>query len=110
KSRSQAWEPKAIIQERLPSGSRNPTARNNAPRSAHNERTAAPLSAPGLIVTIRKIAARVRGAATGWGIGLELSAAAGMVIGSDSVRWCRRGANNTQAAAATTALAMDCGL
>src|SRR5258705_8948271 len=99
------------MQERLPSGSRNPTARSNAPRSAHNERTAAPLSAPGLIVTIRKIAARVSGAVTGWGVGLELSAAAGMVIGSDSVRWCRRGgANNTQAAAATTALAMDYGL
>jgi hypothetical protein len=63
-----------------------------------------------LIVTIRKIAAQVRGAATGWGIGLELSAA-GMVIGSDSVRWCPAGhANITRAAAATTALAMRGGL
>jgi hypothetical protein len=34
-----------------------------------------------------------------------------MVIGSDSVRWCpARRANNTRAAAATTALAMRGGL
>src|SRR6202011_6280750 len=106
-----ASDPKPMTQERFPSGSRKPTVRSSAARSPHNDRTAAPLAAPGLIVTTRKIAARVRGAATGWGIGLELSAAAGMVIGSDSVRWCPAGhANITRAAAATTALAMRGGL
>src|SRR5437870_4608492 len=91
KRRSQASDPKPMMQERFPAGSRKPTARNSPDRSPHNDRTDASLTAPGLIVRTRKIAARVGGAATGWGIGLELSVAMGMVIGSGSIRWCPGG-------------------
>ncbi len=62
---SQAPDPIPITQERPASRSRNSTARINARRSAQNDRTAARLSGPGFIVTIRKIAARVSGADTG---------------------------------------------
>ena len=57
-----------MMQERLPSPSRKPTARSSGPRSAHIARTASALAAPGFIVTIRKIAARVSGATTGCGV------------------------------------------
>src|SRR5262249_23606022 len=64
-----------------------PTARNSAARSPHNDRTAATLSSPGLIVATRKIAARVSGAASGCGTALGLPAAPGVIIGSNSVAW-----------------------
>ncbi len=47
-----------MTQDRLPSMSRKPTARSSAERSPHNERTMPRLA--GLIVTTRKIAARVK--------------------------------------------------
>src|ERR1700746_674679 len=76
-----------MIQERFSVVSRNPIARNTAARSPHSDRTAATLSSPGLIVTTRKIAVRVSGAATSCGFALEVPAAAGMLIGSDSLGW-----------------------
>src|SRR5215472_9485371 len=87
KSRSHAADPNDMTQERFWSASRNPTARNSAARSPHSDRTAATLSSPGLIVTTRKIAARVSGAATSCGFALEVPAAAGVFIGSNSVGW-----------------------
>ena len=87
-SRSHAADPNAMTQDRFSSASRKPTARMSAARSAHSDLTAAQLSAPGLMVTTRKIAVRVSGALTGCGIGLELPAAPGVLIGSDSIRWC----------------------
>ena len=68
KSRSHASDPKPMTQERPPSRSRNSTARNSAERSPQKDRTVARLSGPGFIVTTRKIAARVSGAATGWAV------------------------------------------
>src|SRR5207244_11002588 len=65
----------------------NPTVRSSAARSPHSPRTAAPFSAPGLIVATRKIAALVSGAATGCGTA-DKSAA---VIGSESIGISRRG-------------------
>src|SRR5271165_3237287 len=88
KSWSHAADPNAMMQVRFPLGSRNPTERKRAASSAHSDRTATQLAAPGLIVTTRKIAARVSNVATGCGIGLEFPAASGVVIGSDSIRWC----------------------
>ena len=58
-SLSHASDPIPITQERFASISRKPTARSSAGRSAHNDRTAPRLAAPGFIVTTRKIAARV---------------------------------------------------
>src|SRR5262247_3422397 len=81
KNRSQTSDPNPMIQERFSVVSRNPIARNSAARSPHSDRTAATLSSPGLIVTTRKIAARLRGAATGCGIALELPAAPDVIIG-----------------------------
>src|SRR6202034_4013407 len=61
----QASDPMPITQESPASRSRNSTARTRPAKSAQNERTAAEFSSPGLIVTTRKIAARVSGADTG---------------------------------------------
>jgi hypothetical protein len=47
---------------------RNSTARNSVGRSAQNDRTVERWFGPGFIVTIRKIADRVSGAATGCGL------------------------------------------
>ncbi len=58
-SRSQTCDPNAMTQDKLPSRSRNPTARNRALRSAHTDRAAVSASGPGSTVTTRKIAARV---------------------------------------------------
>ena len=66
--RSHASEPIPITQVRPASRLRNSTARNNAGRSAQNDRTVERWSGPGFIVTTRKIADRVRGAATGCGL------------------------------------------
>src|SRR5207253_10515041 len=56
--------PKPNTHERLPSSSRKPTERTRAARSAQKDRIAPRFPAPGLAVTTRKIAARVRGIAT----------------------------------------------
>jgi hypothetical protein len=42
-------------------------------KSSQNDRIVARFSAPALIVTTRKIAARVSGATTGWGRGLPIN-------------------------------------
>ena len=68
-SRSHASDPIPITQERFPSMSRKPTARNNPGSSPQNERTAARAALPGLTVTTRKIAARVKAPTTDWGTG-----------------------------------------
>ena len=81
-------DPNAMTQDRFLSASRKPTARMSAARSAHSDRTALQLLGSGLIVTTKKIAARVSNEATGCGIGLEYPVAPGVVIGSDSIRWC----------------------
>jgi hypothetical protein len=73
-----------MTQERFSVGSRNPTARNSPARFPHSDRTFVQLSMPGLIVTTKKIAALVSRVATDCGIGRELSATPGVVIGSDS--------------------------
>ena len=70
-----------MMQERFCAGSRKPIARKRVARSAHSDRTVAALSSPGLMVTIRKIAARVSAVGTGWQIALELPAAPDVVIG-----------------------------
>src|SRR5262249_30613750 len=57
-----------ITQVRPASRLRNSTARNNAGRSAQNDRTVEQWSGPGFIVATRKIADRVSGAATGCGL------------------------------------------
>jgi hypothetical protein len=75
-----------MTQERFSVGSRNPIALTSAARFPHSDRTFVQLSMPGLIVTTRKMAALVSRVATGCGIGRELPAAAGVVIGSDSNR------------------------
>src|SRR3954451_18797264 len=54
-----------MTQVRPASRLRNSTARISPARSAQNARTAVRASGPGLIATTRKIAARVRGDATG---------------------------------------------
>ena len=59
--------PSRVGLESRASRSRNSTARTNAARSARNDRTAARSCGPGLMVTMRKIAARVSGADTGCG-------------------------------------------
>ena len=48
-----------MTQDRLPSMSRKPTARSNAGKSPHNERTAPRLALPDLMVAMIKTAARV---------------------------------------------------
>src|SRR6476469_6348160 len=68
-SLSQASDPIPITQERLPSISRKPTARTSAGRPLQNDRTAALLVVPGLMVTTRKIAARVKSCTTNWDTG-----------------------------------------
>jgi hypothetical protein len=75
-----------MTQERFSAGSRNPIALTSPARFPHSDRTLVQLSMPGLIVTTRKIAALVSRVATGCGIGLELPAAPGVVIGSNSIR------------------------
>src|SRR5580658_828919 len=82
KSRSHASDPKPTTQERSPSRSRNPTARNNAARSPQNDRRDARLSKPGFSVATRKIAARVSGAATGCARARKPRQASGALIGS----------------------------
>src|SRR6516162_2827236 len=71
------------MQERAPSTSRKPTARRSAERSAQRERTGARFSSPGLIVSTRKIAARVSGVA------MDCETAAGAdvwaLVGSDAI-------------------------
>ena len=61
--------------------SRNPTARTNAARSLQRDRTEAQLSEPGLMVTTRKIAARVRVAVTACGTASKLLGVSCGVIG-----------------------------
>src|SRR5580693_3653149 len=68
-SLSQASDPIPITQERFPSISRKPTARNSAGRSPQNDRTASRLSSPGLTVATIKIAARVNAWTTACGAG-----------------------------------------
>src|SRR5580658_160244 len=70
------------MQESAPSRSRNPTERNSAARSPHNDRTAARLSGPGFRVTTRNIAARVSGADTGCARARKPSAALRALFGS----------------------------
>src|SRR5579862_2029768 len=69
-----------MMQDRLPSISRKPTARNSADRSPHKDRTAARLAPPGLIVTTRKIAARVKDCSTACGTTGEPSSPPGVVM------------------------------
>jgi hypothetical protein len=52
------------MHDKLPCGSRKPTARTNPERFAHNDLTVVRLSAPAFIVATRKIAARVSGTTT----------------------------------------------
>src|SRR5579862_5558832 len=56
-----------MMQESVPSMFRKPTERTSAERSAQRERTRAPHSSPGLMVTTRKIAALVRADETSCG-------------------------------------------
>lgn len=85
KSRSHASEPNPITQERFPSKSRNPTARNSAARSPQNDRRVARVSLAGFSITTRKIAARVSGAATGCEPARKPATALGALFGSDSI-------------------------
>ena len=57
-----------MTQESRLSESRKPTERSRPDRSALRPRTAASWSAPSFTVTTRNMAARVSGAATGWGL------------------------------------------
>src|ERR1700723_3443983 len=68
KNRSHASEPIPMTHDSRPSRSRKPTARKRAERSPHRDRTTASHSGPDLIVTTRKMAARVSFATTGCGI------------------------------------------
>ena len=74
-----------MTQERFPSISRKPTARSSAGRSPQNDRTAARLASPGLIVTTRKIAARVSDWTTACGAGGRRGCAPDSVKESNSV-------------------------
>jgi hypothetical protein len=56
-----------MTQDKVSPKVRNPTALSIELRSPQNDRTAAVLSSPGFIVTVRKIAARVKGAVMDWG-------------------------------------------
>jgi len=103
------------MQERLPSGFAEPDGPQQTRRGRrHNERTAAPLSAPGIDRDDQENRRAGSGAAaTGWGDrGSNSLPLAGMVIGSDSVRWCpaREMRITRGPAAATTPLAMRGGL
>src|SRR5277367_300044 len=69
KSLSHASDPIPITQDRFPSISRKPTARNSTGRSPQNDRTASRLAPPGLTVATRKIAARVKVPTTACGTG-----------------------------------------
>ena len=64
-SRSQASEPMLMMQERPASRSRISTARKIPLRSPQNDRTEARACGSDFRVTIRNIAARLSGAATG---------------------------------------------
>src|SRR5437660_1380005 len=68
-SLSHASDPIPSTQERFPSMSRKPTARNSPGRSPQNARTAARAVLPELMVTTRKIAARVKAPTTDWETG-----------------------------------------
>ena len=57
-----------MMQDSRLSESRKPTERSRPERSAARPRTVASCSAPSFIVTTRNMAARVSGAATGWGL------------------------------------------
>ena len=57
-----------MTQESRLSESRKPTERSRPDRSALRPRTVASWSAPSFIVATRNMAARVSGAATGWGL------------------------------------------
>ena len=61
--------------------SRNPTARTSPERSAHSVRRVARFSVPGLMLTTRKIAARLSGANTACGTAAGLSGASCRIIG-----------------------------
>src|SRR6266571_1276858 len=69
---SQASDPNAMTQERLPSSSRNPAERTRPLRSLQKCRIVDRFFTPGWTVTTRKIAARVNGEATGCGIASSL--------------------------------------
>src|SRR5438094_10455187 len=79
KSQSHVSEPNPTTQERVPSCSRNPTERTRADRSAQRDRIIPRLLVPGLIVTTRKIAARVSGVATGCGMTCGMADALGAI-------------------------------
>jgi hypothetical protein len=89
KRRPHASEPNPTTQERLPSRSRDSTARTSVARSRQKERRVARLSEPGLSVATWKIAARVSGAATACARTGNLPAA-DVLIGSVSIG-CHRG-------------------
>src|SRR5262245_29668349 len=74
-----------MMQERSSSAARKPTARRSAERSAQSERTGARFSSPGLIVTTRKIAARVSGEETVCETATAGADARGL-MGSDAIR------------------------
>src|SRR5262245_51072693 len=93
--RSHASDPMPMTQDRPGSMSRNSTARNSAERSPQNDRRIARLSAPGLTVTTRKIAARVSGADTGCGTTRKPPAAPGVANGSESIGWYPVGVRRT---------------
>ncbi len=85
KSRSHASDPNPMTQERPPSISRNSTARNSAARSPQNARTVSRCSGPGFIVRTRKMAARVKGAATDCASARTPCAASGFCTESESI-------------------------
>ena len=85
KSLSHASDPKPMTQERPPSMSRNSTARTSAARSPQNDRMVARPSGPGLMVTTRKMAARVSGAATGCATRRVLPATSDVLVGTDAI-------------------------
>src|SRR5580704_531607 len=66
---SHASDPIPITQERSPSISRKPTARNSAGRSPQNDRTVSRLAPPELTAATIKIAARVKVPTTACGTG-----------------------------------------
>src|SRR5215468_1713880 len=72
-----------MMQERASSRARKLTARISAERSAQRERTEARFSLPGLIVTTRKIAARVSGEET---VCETVTAGADALMRSDAIR------------------------
>ncbi len=73
-----------MMQDRPASMSRKPTARTSPRQVRQSPRRVARLAVPGLIVTTRKIAARLRGANTACWTRSVLVGVACIVIGVDS--------------------------